>query len=578
MNPARHIFRQLILPVALATCQMAFGEGTRELQPDGASLYTCQLMPAKSGDYGPFAVPGCPANNRLWFTTYEAGEIVYLGFRPGSSGMTYNIRDEAGTALVTGQALPTTAGTGYIETYAQAVAGPNTISAGGYTPFTFSPPAPGNYYIEFDWSGSGTRTLTYFDITVADAGGIEKRGRLWSKRWSLTTGSYANQYIGLMYPYSDDMIVTSIDFNGMAPFSFNVTCNPLGCNNTEPFVLARKSRVGNHTYSQYKIFLNPPDELLFPTGVMGEVTSITTDNECDGNLDFIIHVNKSGTIDIMLDINPLPGFQPEDINLADSVIAGIPNIITWTGLNGLGQPVPNGTEITLIVSYVNGLTNLPMFDVENDKNWGVDFKGIKIELVRPAGVKPKVYWDDSFHASGSVNFDGCLDPAGCHVWDNPVGNNNTINSWWYSLSTTLSPITMMYRRSDSIGQSYQICNGDSILVMGQWIYTPDTLYDSVLNIMGCDSIHFHFISVMETPEVNLGNDTAVCQGESIVLDAGFVSGYTYLWSTGEITPQITVSNTGSYTVTVTHPNNCQAIRQKNVYVSPPPGPVPIKHH
>ena len=188
-----------------------------------------------------------------------------------------------------------------------------------------------------------------------------------------------------------------------------------------------------------------------------------------------------------------------------------------------------------------------------------------------------MYWDDSFHAAGTVNLDGCNDPTGCHIWDNPVGNNNTINSWWYSLSTTLAPINMTYRRSDYFEHITEICDGDSAWIQGIWIAIADTLYDSAVNFMGCDSVHAYIVVVLPVPVVNLGNDTAICEGQSVILDAGWVSGYTYLWSTGQIIPQIVVNQSGLYTVTVTHPNLCQAVRQKEVYVSPPPPPSLIRH-
>jgi PKD repeat protein len=49
--------------------------------------------------------------------------------------------------------------------------------------------------------------------------------------------------------------------------------------------------------------------------------------------------------------------------------------------------------------------------------------------------------------------------------------------------------------------------------------------------------------------VNIGPDTTVCFGTSLILDAG-VPGATYAWSTGETTQQISVADDGEYTVAV----------------------------
>jgi gliding motility-associated-like protein len=50
--------------------------------------------------------------------------------------------------------------------------------------------------------------------------------------------------------------------------------------------------------------------------------------------------------------------------------------------------------------------------------------------------------------------------------------------------------------------------------------------------------------------LNIGPDTVICGSGSVVLDASGLQG-TYLWSTGETTPTITVTQTGTYSVSVT---------------------------
>jgi hypothetical protein len=57
------------------------------------------------------------------------------------------------------------------------------------------------------------------------------------------------------------------------------------------------------------------------------------------------------------------------------------------------------------------------------------------------------------------------------------------------------------------------------------------------------------VEVFYEPEVDLGNDTSIYQGQSIVLDAGN-PGSEYNWSTGATTQTITVDVSGTYAVTV----------------------------
>jgi gliding motility-associated-like protein len=70
------------------------------------------------------------------------------------------------------------------------------------------------------------------------------------------------------------------------------------------------------------------------------------------------------------------------------------------------------------------------------------------------------------------------------------------------------------------------------------------------------------------PVVDLGNDTLFCTSQPLTLDAGN-SGTSWLWSTGATTPQITVTDAGSYAVTVTA-LNCTASDTLQFTLAPQP--------
>ena len=72
------------------------------------------------------------------------------------------------------------------------------------------------------------------------------------------------------------------------------------------------------------------------------------------------------------------------------------------------------------------------------------------------------------------------------------------------------------------------------------------------------------------PVVDLGNDTTLCSGQSILLDAGN-PGSTYLWSgVTDTTQMVTVSGSGTYGVSVTDTAGCMAI--DNIHISTAPSP------
>jgi gliding motility-associated-like protein len=78
------------------------------------------------------------------------------------------------------------------------------------------------------------------------------------------------------------------------------------------------------------------------------------------------------------------------------------------------------------------------------------------------------------------------------------------------------------------------------------------------------------VFVTAPPSVQLGPDTTICEGTSILLDAGN-PGSTYAWSNGATAQQVTVSDSGTYVVTVDN-GSCKARDTFNLTVIPAPGP------
>lgn len=77
---------------------------------------------------------------------------------------------------------------------------------------------------------------------------------------------------------------------------------------------------------------------------------------------------------------------------------------------------------------------------------------------------------------------------------------------------------------------------------------------TVTDISGCTSSDTILVDVYALPSPYLGVDTAICQGDSLTLDAGSFS--TYLWSPSGGSQTLTVSSAGTYSVTVTNVNGC----------------------
>ncbi|MDD2635481.1 MAG: T9SS type A sorting domain-containing protein, partial [Bacteroidales bacterium] len=72
------------------------------------------------------------------------------------------------------------------------------------------------------------------------------------------------------------------------------------------------------------------------------------------------------------------------------------------------------------------------------------------------------------------------------------------------------------------------------------------IYVEATNICGFSRSDTLFVQTNPSPFPNLGNDTTICAGETLMLDAGFANGWN--WSNGEITQTIEVSEQGLFSV------------------------------
>jgi len=132
----------------------------------------------------------------------------------------------------------------------------------------------------------------------------------------------------------------------------------------------------------------------------------------------------------------------------------------------------------------------------------------------------------AFLASNGVTYDWCLNTAG-----NIVHDDTTAGA--YNLTNT--SLT------------------DSIV----FVYATD-----VNGCIGIDSISFN---VDVSPIVDLGNDTTICDGANLLLDANDGVAFTsFLWSTLETTSSVTITSPGQYYVTLTNTNSCSNADTINV--------------
>jgi hypothetical protein len=79
------------------------------------------------------------------------------------------------------------------------------------------------------------------------------------------------------------------------------------------------------------------------------------------------------------------------------------------------------------------------------------------------------------------------------------------------------------------------------------------------------------VTIPEPPIVEVMGPVAICDGDTATLSvtAGFED---YLWAGGEADAEIIITQSGTYSVTVTDENGCTASASIVIGTSPPPVP------
>lgn len=133
----------------------------------------------------------------------------------------------------------------------------------------------------------------------------------------------------------------------------------------------------------------------------------------------------------------------------------------------------------------------------------------------------------------------------------------------YQLSANPTGVGGLYRNGTGATYPYSTASGSLNITGGGAGGGPggntsyNYFYDWLVTTPGCPSDPaFVTVNVSPSPAVNLGNDTTVCLGQTLVLDAtSAISGATYQWSNGATTPSLNVNFSGTYFVKVSA-NGC----------------------
>jgi hypothetical protein len=267
--------------------------------------------------------------------------------------------------------------------------------------------------------------------------------------------------------------------------------------------------------------------------------------------------------DLTICSSSAPGTMNQRPNM--KFMTSVPYTYAWSPAAGLNNPniqnpagqITTPTTYTVVVTDGNGCTmtdsitvyvhSLPMLTL-NDTTVCAGSTYV-LNAQNPGHT---YLWN-----TGAVTQTISVSTGGLYYVDITNNNGCTIRD---SVMLNMNPLPFV-----DLGPDASFCAGDSItLDAGNagfnylWntgattqtinVLTSGAYYVAVTNpATGCTAIDTNDVTVNPLPVVNFGPDTAICAGDSIVLDATTTNG-SYMWNDMSTNPTLTVTAAGTYTV------------------------------
>lgn len=392
------------------------------------------------------------------------------------------------------------------------------------------------------------------------------------------------------YTWSTSQVGTSINVNTTGTYwvdvltanncvvrdSINVTINPL------PLVyLGLDFDICPGTTTVLDATL-PGATYLWNTGAVTPTITVGP-----GNYSVQVIVNGCSSTDGVL-IGTLPA-PPLDLGPDTTLCPGetITLDATGNGFSYLWQD--NSTNSTLFVNQA-GTYSVTVTDVNNcvaqdtvEVTYNVPqpvFLGNDTTICANSGYVLDAYIPGATYLwnTGSTDSAIVVNTAGFYFVDVDQGNC-TVNAS-IQISTLPSPLV-------NLGPDVTLCPGATVLLdvtnpimTYVWqdgstgptflVDTAGQYYVSVTNPFGCTTTDTLNVTYQSGNGLNLGNDTTICQGSSLLLNATTPTATAYLWNTGSVAPTLNVSTAGTYFVRVTLPGGCFVRDTIAVSVNPVP--------
>ncbi len=332
-----------------------------------------------------------------------------------------------------------------------------------------------------------------------------------------------------------------------------------------------------------------------PTTTTTYSVTATTDIGCTDNGSVTITVGQLQSIDVTAsDMQLCSG---ESSVLTANIVAGLPYSLAWTPANGTltslstpsttATPTASTTYSATITETASGCTLSDAITINASPAYSIsagpdlticNVQGHQLNVVHNV-PSPTVLWSPATLLNASnvpsptIQFDTTAtyhvtvtDAFGCSVSDSV-----TITD---PFDTMITPINLSACEGNGLsldagfpGSTYSWST--NAITQTITITVGGTYVCDITDPQGCHAVKTYYVSMDPLPALALGADTALCGATSLVLNANS-PGNTVVWSTNATTQQITINQSGSYTVTATTPQGCQRSDQVQVEFNPLP--------
>jgi gliding motility-associated-like protein len=221
-----------------------------------------------------------------------------------------------------------------------------------------------------------------------------------------------------------------------------------------------------------------------------------------------------------------------------------------------------------LVTGTQGVYGLPPFIQSYFIDANFQYTGICLgdttEFQASVDTYDALQWNFGDPDSGPLNTSDLPDPV--HYYDSPGIYDVELTVYYDGDSSSSSTTVQIISFEVDLGNDTTICEGSSLLIdattpSASYLWNTEATSSTIqvsdagayfveVNIQGCLEYDTLLLAVSPIPPVDLGLDSIICEGQSVVLDATLANA-TYQWQNNSTSATFTASVQGTYTVNVT---------------------------